>query len=171
MIPAKRSSGGASPRPYAAEAGWRTWLVELGRQVRRVREFLGLSQDQLARLAGVSQGAVSRFESGRGLQTPFLTILRIHLVLANGLRRLDPELLTDDARRLLRYTDLFPPASEVEETAGPGERRGPRARRRAGAAHPPLPGAARGAPAHRAAGARRAGRRARSRLTRRNQRR
>ncbi len=122
MIPAKRSSGGASPRPYAAEAGWRTWLVELGRQVRRVREFLGLSQDQLARLAGVSQGAVSRFESGRGLQTPFLTILRIHLVLANGLRRLDPELLTDDARRLLRYTDLFPPASEVEETAGPGER-------------------------------------------------
>jgi transcriptional regulator with XRE-family HTH domain len=120
MTPAKRSSG-APPRPYAAEAGWRTWLVDLGRQVRRVREFLGLSQDQLARLAGVSQGAVSRFEGGRGLQTPFLTILRIHLVLANGLRRLDPELLTDDARRLLRYMELFPVASETAEAGGPGD--------------------------------------------------
>jgi transcriptional regulator with XRE-family HTH domain len=33
--------------------------------VLRVREFLGLSQT-LARLAGVSQGAVSRLENGRG---------------------------------------------------------------------------------------------------------
>jgi len=43
---------------------WREWMRGLGRQLRRVREFLGLSQDQVARLAGVSQGAVSRLEAG-----------------------------------------------------------------------------------------------------------
>ncbi len=47
---------------------------------RRVREFLGLSQVQLARLAGISQGGVSRFESGRGLSTPLLVVvLLLHL--------------------------------------------------------------------------------------------
>src|SRR2546422_5488972 len=44
---------------------WREWMRGLGRPLRRVREFLGLSQDQVARLAGGSQGAVSRLEAGR----------------------------------------------------------------------------------------------------------
>jgi len=48
------------------------------RQLRRVREFLGLSQDQVARLAGVSQGAVSRLEAGRGLATPMVVVLKVH---------------------------------------------------------------------------------------------
>jgi len=30
---------------------WSEWMHALGRQSRRVREFLGLSQDQVARLA------------------------------------------------------------------------------------------------------------------------
>ena len=36
-----------------------------GRRQRRVREFLGLSQEQLARLAGVSQRALSRLETAK----------------------------------------------------------------------------------------------------------
>src|SRR5262245_49212375 len=60
---------------------WGEWMRAFGRQERRVREFLGLSQDQLARLAGVSQGAVSRLEAGRGLATPLLVVMKINLVL------------------------------------------------------------------------------------------
>ena len=48
-------------------AQWKEWMRAFGRQERRIREFLGLSQEQIARLAGVSQGAVSRLEAGRGL--------------------------------------------------------------------------------------------------------
>jgi transcriptional regulator with XRE-family HTH domain len=80
---------------------WARWVRSLGRQSRCVREFLGLSQEQLARLAGVSQGAVSRLEAGRGMSTPILVVVKIYLALAHGLRALDPAVLRDDVRRLL----------------------------------------------------------------------
>jgi transcriptional regulator with XRE-family HTH domain len=76
-------------------------MRDLGRQLRRVREFLGLSQDQVARLAGVSQGAVSRLEAGRGLATPMLIVLKVHLVLARALAQLDPALIDDQMRETL----------------------------------------------------------------------
>src|SRR5437763_17021403 len=65
---------------------WREGMRDLGRQLRRVREFLGLSQDQVARLAGVSQGAVSRLEAGRGLATPMMVVLKDHRELTRALR-------------------------------------------------------------------------------------
>src|SRR5690348_8880078 len=80
---------------------WPAWMRDLGRQLRRVREFLGLSQDQVARLAGVSQGAVSRLEAGRGLATPMLIVLKVHLVLARALGQLDPALIDDQMRESL----------------------------------------------------------------------
>jgi len=45
-------------RPGAPE--WRTWMRDLGRRQRGLREFLGFSQEQLARLAGVSQGGATK---------------------------------------------------------------------------------------------------------------
>jgi transcriptional regulator with XRE-family HTH domain len=84
-----------------------------GRQERRVREFLGLSQDQLARLAGVSQGAVSRLEAGRGLATPMLVVLKIHLALRAVLRDVDPALLNDDLRGVLDIEGLSPRIGDV----------------------------------------------------------
>ncbi len=80
---------------------WSGWMRDLGRRLRRVREFLGLSQDQVARIAGVSQGAVSRLEAGRGLATPMLVVLRVHVVLARAVSHLDPALLDDDLRSSL----------------------------------------------------------------------
>src|SRR5881628_3669407 len=85
---------------------WREWMRGLGRQLRRVREFLGLSQDQVARLAGVSQGAVSRLEAGRGLATPMLIVLKVHLVLARALDQLDPALIDDQMRESLALGGL-----------------------------------------------------------------
>jgi len=88
---------------------WREWMRAFGRQERRVREFLGLSQDQLARLAGVSQGAVSRLEAGGGLATPLLVVLKINLALRQSLRDVDPALLSDDLQRVLEIEERISP--------------------------------------------------------------
>lgn len=89
------------------EAAWRKWMSEFGKHVRRVRDFLGFSQEQLAKLSGVSQGAVSRFESGRGLNTPFLVILKLNMALARALRTLDQSVLTADVQRFLDQMEFF----------------------------------------------------------------
>jgi len=98
---------------------WVRWIRALGRQSRCVREFLGLSQEQLARLAGVSQGAVSRLEAGRAMYTPVLVVVKIYLALAHELRKIDPAILRDDVRRVLelggpRGTRAHAPAVEVD---------------------------------------------------------
>jgi hypothetical protein len=85
----------------AAADDWRTWLRAYGTHVRCIREFVGLSQERLARAAGVSQGAVSRLEGGRGLATPLLIVLRIQSTLAAALRAVDPAFLSDDMRALV----------------------------------------------------------------------
>jgi transcriptional regulator with XRE-family HTH domain len=93
---------------------WKEWMRAFGRQQRRLREFLGLSQDQLARLAGVSQGAVSRLEGGRGLATPMLVILKINLAIRGALREVDPALLNDELRRALEIEErISPPVGDV----------------------------------------------------------
>jgi len=88
---------------------WREWMRGLGRQLRRVREFLGLSQDQVAQLAGVSQGAVSRLEAGRGLATPLVVVLKVHLVLSRALRAFDPALPDEEVRATLGLESLIAP--------------------------------------------------------------
>src|SRR5262249_52818161 len=74
-------------------------IRDLGRWTRSVRELLGFSQDNLAKLAGVSQGAISRVEAGKGIATPMVTFWKINQVFVKFLSQLDP--LTDDAKRML----------------------------------------------------------------------
>ena len=97
----------------AAREEWRRWMKGLGHHTRRVREFLGLSQEELARRAGVSQGSVSRLEAGRGLNTPFLVIVRINVALAAALRTLDPESLAEDVRRFLAFMEYLSPPTQL----------------------------------------------------------
>lgn len=93
---------------------WARWMRALGRQGRRAREFLGLSQEQLAAIAGVSQGAVSRLEAGRGLATPMLVVVKIHLALTRALRRVDPSRLDDELKRVLEIEHrLSPPIGDI----------------------------------------------------------
>ena len=102
--PAGREGGGTQPPEIATDAAripaseWSTWMRELGRRQRRLREFLGLSQDQVARLAGVSQGAVSRLETARGLATPMLVVLKVNAALARGFQTLRPTLVGAELR-------------------------------------------------------------------------
>ena len=103
-----------------SKVDWREWMRAFGRQERRVREFLGFSQDQIARLAGVSQGAVSRLEAGRGLATPMLVVLKINLALRAALREVDPALLNDELRRVLTIDErISPPIGDVGFNALP----------------------------------------------------
>jgi len=88
---------------------WAAWIRGLGRHVRRVREFLGLSQEQVARMAGVSQGAVSRLEAGRGLATPLLVVMKITAAMRRAVATIDPELLSEEARRLMATDPVYAP--------------------------------------------------------------
>lgn len=90
---------------------WRDWMRGLGRQARRIREFLGLSQEQIARAAGVSQGAVSRLEGGRGLATPLLVVVKLNVAMRRALMAYDPEVLSPEARAILERDDLHVPAT------------------------------------------------------------
>lgn len=91
--------GGGAGTPE--DLDWSQWMRDLGRSVRRMRELLGLTQEQLGRIAGVSQGAVSRLEMGVGLATPFLVVMKVQRALQRLLARIDPDMLSEDARRLL----------------------------------------------------------------------
>src|SRR5215470_3326809 len=77
---------GTDPINQTVKVDWPRWMRGLGRHTRRLREFLGLSQEQLARIAGVSQGAISRLEAGRGLATPLLVVMKINIAVIHALR-------------------------------------------------------------------------------------
>lgn len=98
---------------------WRQRLTEFGTEGRRIRELLGLSQEHVARIAGVSQGAVSRFEQGRGVAIPLVGMLKIHLVLAQAVTRLDPKIRTDEMKQLLRWLDVLHVADDPRLPAWP----------------------------------------------------
>ena len=61
---------------------WDVCLRGLGGALRKLRESAGLSQRDLGRVAGVSQGAVSRFEAGRRRAIPAHVMLKIAVALA-----------------------------------------------------------------------------------------
>ena len=115
----QRKERSASGRGTTGKQTWRQWITEFGAHVRRVREFLGLSQEQVARAAGISQGAVSRFEGGRGLSTPFVGIMKINLALAHALKELEPDLLTDEVRRFMKHLDVLKLPDDAATPVGP----------------------------------------------------
>jgi transcriptional regulator with XRE-family HTH domain len=115
--------------PEALPIDWSAWMRQVGRQTRLSREFLGLSQDQLARMAGVSQGAVSRLEAGKGLSTPLVVAAKVHVAVVRVVAALDPAILNPVLRQHLenlRADPTFasflaetPPADpELEEIVG-----------------------------------------------------
>lgn len=64
------------------EVDWDACLRDLGGALRTLRELAGLSQRDLARISGVSQGAVSRFEAGRRRAIPAHVMLKVTVALA-----------------------------------------------------------------------------------------
>jgi transcriptional regulator with XRE-family HTH domain len=117
---AKMANAREIREPRAREQDWRRWMKDIGERARRMREFVGLSQEQLAKRAGVSQGAVSRFEIGRGLNTPLLVSIKINAALASALSTVDATLLTDAARRFVESMDRLSLPNDPDATPPPG---------------------------------------------------
>lgn len=67
----------------------------------------------------MSQGAVSRFEGGRGLSTPFVGIMKINLALAHALKQLEPDLLTDEVRRFMKHLEVLKLPDDSSTPVGP----------------------------------------------------
>jgi DNA-binding XRE family transcriptional regulator len=111
MVMSEHEQTDTSPQ----QKDWEAQLIrDLGRWTRRVREFLGYSQDKLAKLADVSQGAVSRVEAGRGKATPLLTFTKINQVFAKALSEIDSSMLTTEAQAMLeRARHMAQPVSPV----------------------------------------------------------
>jgi transcriptional regulator with XRE-family HTH domain len=74
-----------------------------------VRRFLGLSQAELARRAGVSQGAISRFEMGRARMTPLLIAVKIGVALRWSMVIFDQDVPSDALRATLDGLDRLVP--------------------------------------------------------------
>jgi transcriptional regulator with XRE-family HTH domain len=73
----------------------------MGRYTRRLRELAGLSQEELARRARVSQGAVSRLESGRAVQTPLIVVMKINTAMRQALAALPRETWTKETVQIM----------------------------------------------------------------------
>lgn len=92
---------------------WTAWMRELGSSIRRARELTGMTQVELAALAGVSQGALSRLERARGVSAPLVSVLRILAALQADLRSLPPDAIPADVRRLLDLPLLGEPGHDA----------------------------------------------------------
>src|SRR5262249_53541143 len=106
--------------PSQPKPDWPKFIPDAGQRIRKARESVGVSRAKLARLADVSQGAVSRVEAGRGMATPLLTFVKLNRVMAQALRKLPGELLTDQARAMLETAEhMVPPMPESEHPPTP----------------------------------------------------
>lgn len=101
-------------RPDDLAFDWSGWLRRLGSRVRRVRQSLGLSQETLGRLAGCSQGAISRLEQGVARHTPMLVVARVERALRAEVERLAGPDLGEDERQLLERGILTDPIPLVD---------------------------------------------------------
>ena len=77
----------------------RASLRALGQTILRVRKFTGFSQERLAKLAGVTQSALSRLEAGRPVG--LVVLLRLGRVLPRLASAGEDAVLSDETRRTL----------------------------------------------------------------------
>ena len=115
-----RTVRAAGPRPIddvrqTREDEWATWFRNLGRQTRALRELLGVSQNQLARVANVSQGAISRFERGAGLFTPAIVVFKLALALVRHYRATGLVAPADALARMIDDVEALVPVAAVRQ--------------------------------------------------------
>jgi len=99
---------------------WNQWMSMLGRRMRNLRQSLGLTQEQLARQAGVSQGSLSRFESGASQSVAGVIVLKFVVALARQSRGPTQQLLVEaivDMVRRLESLGTPSPANTLEQVA------------------------------------------------------
>lgn len=107
----------------AKSVDWRGWMRDFGRRQRRVREFLALSHEEVAREAGVSEDTVIRLETARAVATPLLVAVKVGLTLASKIRRLDPATVPADLSRGFEMPNALPAALASQPDSETGRER------------------------------------------------
>jgi len=102
-------------RAWPQDVDWCAWFRNLVQQTRALRELLGLSQDRLGTLAGVSQASVSRFERGTAQGTPAIVMLKVAVALARQCRADDHTRLAEPLVRILDDIEELVPVRAVGE--------------------------------------------------------
>jgi transcriptional regulator with XRE-family HTH domain len=97
------------PKQKGIEYDWRALTRRLGQRTLQLRELLGFSQDRLAKVSGVSQGAVSRVEAGKGSATPLITYAKVFTLFARELDRTRPDAFTPEIQDFLRAVRKLAP--------------------------------------------------------------
>jgi transcriptional regulator with XRE-family HTH domain len=101
--------GGCGTVPDALPGiNWPAMWRRLARHCRDLRHLCGLSQAELAAVAGVSQGAVSRLESGRLHNFPVTTVTQIFAALARVTGPIDAAIPADMLAALALVRSLLP---------------------------------------------------------------
>lgn len=92
-----------------------TNLIDLGKEVARLRNEKGLTQKQLGAMAGMGQSTLARFETGRVAEFGARKLLRLLEVLGHGLMTsaAPPGFTLDDALQQRRQDAGFSAPSGV----------------------------------------------------------
>jgi len=101
--------------PWYEDVDCFAWFRNLGAQTRALRELLGLSQERLAVLSGVSQGSISRFERGAGRSTPAIIVFRVAVALARQCRAHNQTALVEPLVRILDDLETLVPGTVVTD--------------------------------------------------------
>lgn len=86
---------------------WRDWMRTFGAHLELLRRFFGLTQEELAAEANVTEGTVRRLEEGLLLELSFVDVIRINRTLAHRLRSVDPALLAPEVQGFLQHLDYL----------------------------------------------------------------
>lgn len=86
---------------------WYAWMATFGSHVSLLRQFLGMSEADLAREGGVTESIVRRFEAGKLLDLSFIDVIRLNRALAQRLRGIDPALLAPEVQGFIQHLDFL----------------------------------------------------------------
>ena len=96
-------------------ADWEKICMAIGHACRDLRTLLGWSQQGLADRAVISQGSVSRMESGHSTELPLHSVFVVFRALALGAEHSDIP-VTPATRHLLAFLQLLDPTFHLAET-------------------------------------------------------
>jgi transcriptional regulator with XRE-family HTH domain len=92
---------------------WKHIIQELGITIRRLRSLVGWSQQKLADRAVMSQGAISRLESGHCLVIPLHSVITVMRTLAPALKEMGIE-VSPGAQAMISFSQLPLEAQNVD---------------------------------------------------------
>jgi len=98
----------ARPDRFPSDPDWHFLTRQLGVRARRLRCVLGVSQQKIATAARVSQGGVSRIESGQCHSTPLISYVKLFGTLVRGLEALGTDLPRETREFLVAVRALVP---------------------------------------------------------------